>query len=158
MSMPNRSNSTELTTQRTRPADPVTCAGRGGTLTPIFQELMTYNNQKADPLTVVLELPDREALIELLSALETRELSVVTRDIRRQGESIEQSVQIDLGTLTTKQRRALELALRNGYYERPREIDLATLAERLGISKSAVSQRLRSAERKLIEDALQSLL
>lgn len=115
---------------------------------------MTQNKQQTGPLTVVLELEDRTALIELLSAIEARELSAATRDIRSQRESDEQRVEVDLGALTAKQRHALELALDAGYYERPRDIDLATLAEQLGISKSAVSQRLRSAERKLIEGAL----
>lgn len=119
---------------------------------------MTRKKQRTGPLKVVLELPDRKALIELLSIIEDRELSVVTRDIRRNSDSGDQRVQIDLGALTTKQRRALEMALRNGYYERPRDIDLGALANRLEISKSAVSQRLRSAERKLVEDALSAVV
>lgn len=119
---------------------------------------MTQNKQGTGPLRVVLELPDRQTLIELLSIIEERDLSIVTRYIRRNGEASEQRVQVDLGALTKKQRRALEMAFRNGYYERPRGIDLGELAEQLGISKSAVSQRLRSAERKLIEKALRPLL
>lgn len=115
---------------------------------------MTENKQETDQLRVVLELPDREALIELLSTIETRNLPVLTRDIRRPEESVGQTVRIDLGALTDKQRRALELALQNGYYERPRGVDLGTIADRLDISKSAASQRLRSAERKLVEGAL----
>lgn len=119
---------------------------------------MSQNEQETGDLTVVLELPDREALLGLLSTIEASDLPVVTQDIRRPRESIGETAEVDLGVLTDKQRQALELALRNGYYERPRDVDLGTLAEQLDISKSAVSQRLRSAERKLIENALTPLL
>jgi predicted DNA binding protein len=68
--------------------------------------------------------------------------------------SEETTVEFDLGSLTDKQRQTLRLALRTGYYERPRETDLTELATELGISKSAVSQRLRTAEHKLIKQAL----
>lgn len=121
---------------------------------------MTRNKQyrESGPFTLVLEIPDRESLIELLSVIEEQDMSILTRDINRPQESVENQVYVDLGVLTRKQRRALELALEAGYYERPREINLGMLAEKLGISKSAVSQRLRSAERKLISDALEPLL
>jgi predicted DNA binding protein len=116
------------------------------------------HQRESRPLTLVLEVPDRGSLIELLSAIEERGVSAVTREIRRPQESTGQQVHVDLGVLTEKQRRALELALEGGYYERPREIDLTSIAEQLDISKSAVSQRLRSAERKLIQNTLEPLL
>lgn len=116
--------------------------------------------QKTEPesLTVVLDVPDRQALVELLSAIEDPECPVVTRDIRRTADSAEGHVSIDLGELTAKQKQALELAVESGYYKRPRDVDLGELGAQLGISKSAVSQRLRSAERKLIENALRQVV
>lgn len=120
---------------------------------------MTQNKHHGEsgPLTLVLEVPDRGSLIELLSAIEDRGVSAATREIRRPQQSVEKQVHVDLGKLTGKQRRALELAVEGGYYDQPREINLAALAKELGISKSAVSQRLRSAERKIIKNALEPL-
>ncbi|RBI59918.1 hypothetical protein DMJ13_19640 [halophilic archaeon] len=45
--------------------------------------------------------------------------------------------------LTEDQRNALAMALEHGYYEVPREIDQSTLADNLGISHQAMSERLR---------------
>lgn len=67
----------------------------------------------------------------------------------------ESSITLELDILTDKQREALTLALEEGYYERPRKSDLGDLADGLAISKSAVSQRLRTAETKLIKSAFQ---
>lgn len=105
-------------------------------------------------LTVVLDIPDRRTLIDLLSTIEDPDCSVLTRDIRQATDSTDGHVRVDFGELTTKQQQALELAVDAGYYERPRDADLGELGERLDISKSAVSQRLRAAERKLIENAV----
>lgn len=120
---------------------------------------MTQNKQpETESLTVVLELPGREHLIDLLSTMEERDLPIVTRDIRREQDRTDQSARVDLGALTAKQRQTLEIAIESGYYERPRASNLDELANQLDISKSAVSQRLRAAERKLIEDALRPVV
>lgn len=57
-------------------------------------------------------------------------------------------------TLTDAQEEALELALANGYFEVPRETDLATVAAELGVSEQSVSERLRRAMRNLARDAV----
>lgn len=59
-------------------------------------------------------------------------------------------VSVNVSDLTGKQRTALELAVGRGYYRNPREVELETLAEELGISRQALSYRLRTAERKLL--------
>lgn len=107
------------------------------------------------PLHVVLEVADHDALTSVLGTLAELETGVRTRNISQANLSKETTVSIDLGLLTEKQRETLELALLEGYYERPRETDLAALAEHLDISKSAVSQRIRNAETKLIKSALE---
>lgn len=56
--------------------------------------------------------------------------------------------------LTDEQRRTLETALENGYFDVPRGITLVELGHRLGISDSAVSQRLRRGLASLIDSAL----
>jgi len=56
--------------------------------------------------------------------------------------------------LTESQYRALVLAAEHGYYEVPRETELAELADELDISHQAVSERLRRATGSLVEDTL----
>jgi hypothetical protein len=53
--------------------------------------------------------------------------------------------------LTEKQRAAFELAVESGYYDSPRNATLNDIADGLGISRSAASQRLRSVRRRLIK-------
>ena len=58
--------------------------------------------------------------------------------------------------LTDRQQEALTLALARGYYESPREVSTAELAEEMGISQPATSDLLRRAERQLMSSALGS--
>lgn len=53
--------------------------------------------------------------------------------------------------LTDTQRETLETALDVGYFEIPRETDLVELANRLGVSDTAASQRLRRGLSALLE-------
>jgi len=59
--------------------------------------------------------------------------------------------------LTPMQRTLLQEALSSGYFAVPRRVTLTELAERLGRSKSSVSESLAIIERKLIETALRPL-
>jgi len=52
--------------------------------------------------------------------------------------------------LTDKQKQAMELAIKQGYYHSPRKVDLPTLAKMAGISYSTFQVHLRKAEEKLI--------
>lgn len=56
--------------------------------------------------------------------------------------------------LSTEQRNALVQAYRRGYFEVPRRVSLGDIADSLGISDSALSQRLRRGTATLIESAL----
>ena len=107
------------------------------------------------PLHVVLEVADHDALMSVLETVSELDTAVRTQNISQANLSRETTVNIDLALLTEKQRETLELALSKGYYERPRETDLTALADHLKISKSAVSQRIRNAETKLIKSALE---
>ncbi|WP_254863327.1 helix-turn-helix domain-containing protein [Halovivax gelatinilyticus] len=57
--------------------------------------------------------------------------------------------------LTAGQAEALETAYAMGYFEVPRTNDAATVADALGVSKSAFLERLRRAEATLLERALE---
>lgn len=57
-------------------------------------------------------------------------------------------------TLSSRQAEAVELALEEGYFDWPREIDAEGLAEKLDISHSTLLEHLRKAEKKLLVEAL----
>ncbi|MCX6742071.1 MAG: helix-turn-helix domain-containing protein [Candidatus Pacearchaeota archaeon] len=56
--------------------------------------------------------------------------------------------------LTEKQKHAIELAVYQGYYTSPRQIDLRKLAKLMKISLATYDQHLRAAEEKLIPNLL----
>lgn len=58
------------------------------------------------------------------------------------------------GTLSERQREAVEVALDLGYYDHPRNVTHEAVAERLGCSASTASEHLQKAESKLIERAM----
>ncbi|WP_199180620.1 helix-turn-helix domain-containing protein [Haloferax marisrubri] len=58
--------------------------------------------------------------------------------------------------LTKRQHEALTLALSRGYYERPRRVTAAELAEELDISQPSMSDLLRRGERQLLTATLDS--
>lgn len=55
------------------------------------------------------------------------------------------------GLLTDRQREVLAVAMREGYFEVPRECTLAELAETVGVDKSTASTVLRRGEATLVE-------
>lgn len=56
--------------------------------------------------------------------------------------------------LSQEQREALLLAIQGGYFATPREIGLDELAEKLGISEQAVSNRIRRGNEKILRQVL----
>jgi hypothetical protein len=56
--------------------------------------------------------------------------------------------------LTRPQQEALVVAVESGYYDVPRQATLEELADRLGISDSAVSQRLRRGTARLVRSSI----
>jgi len=63
---------------------------------------------------------------------------------------------VDDSAVTDKQREAIRTAYALGYYETPRSADLGDVADELGVSKSAASQRLNAVASKLVVGLLQS--
>ncbi|MFW5922327.1 MAG: helix-turn-helix domain-containing protein [Halodesulfurarchaeum sp.] len=105
-----------------------------------------------DALLIVTHPPSREAVQELLEDLQAVSDLVELKwlsDSTEPESDTERTVDLDL--LTGKQLEAIELAVESGYYAQPRETTLSELAEACGISQSAMSQRLHTAERKLLQ-------
>ncbi len=60
----------------------------------------------------------------------------------------------DYDFLTEKQREALELAVRRGYYEDGSEVTLKQLADELGIARSTIGEHLKRAESEAVKKAV----
>jgi predicted DNA binding protein len=131
---------------------------RGGTIDTAVCPLLLMSDYEAssvvrevtdDGFIVDAYLSDPDAVWNLIDDLkEVTEQLTVRRivDMDEVGDSPIQA-SIDLGELTDKQREALSAAIREGYFERPRRISQAELAEQFDISKQAMARRLARAER-----------
>jgi predicted DNA binding protein len=101
--------------------------------------------------TFEVRFRDQENLSALERSFDRFDVQVDYRSVKPLGNP-------DDGTgdgLTETQRRTVELAIESGYYDVPRDTTLVDLAEELGISHQAVSERLRRAERRLATEETQ---
>lgn len=101
--------------------------------------------------TMKLRFPDHDGLAAFHDRCLDRDIEVRLRRIHNP------SVPTDLGfrfSLTPLQRETLLTAVKEGYFTVPRETNLAELAEKLGISDTATSQRLRRGMAALIAATL----
>ncbi len=89
---------------------------------------------------IQLRFPDRERLVAFNDYCRERDVSITVDHLRVSDEEDDGVV-----ALTDKQQELLTVAHEEGYFEVPRGISQDELARRLGVSKSAVSQRLRRA-------------
>ncbi len=60
--------------------------------------------------------------------------------------------------LTEKQKEAINLAYKNGYYSFPKKIDIQSLAKKAGLSPSTFQEHLRKAEKRLIPFFLENIM
>ncbi|WP_436934515.1 helix-turn-helix domain-containing protein [Halovenus marina] len=120
---------------------------------PVFAECDCISHITAvrdQKLIVDVTVRDRATLRELMRGLGAVDASVTVEWLVR-GDSSTITTEIDTSSITDKQQTAIETAVEMGYYEQPRTTDLGAIADELGISESAVSQRLNNAETKLVE-------
>ncbi|QLG50751.1 helix-turn-helix domain-containing protein [Natrinema halophilum] len=96
-------------------------------------------------------LPDRDALTAFRKWCRDREISFHVNQLYDSSVSDDRSY-----FLTERQHEILTIAYYAGYFEVPRGVTQDALAERLGISDSAVSQRLRRAISELITATLEN--
>lgn len=96
---------------------------------------------------VRMRFPDREAFTNYHEYLDDAGVSF---ELRRLSEGAGSNSSDDI--LTDSQREALQLAYENGFFDVPRGTTLGELAETLGISDQAVSERLRRGHSRLIAE------
>jgi predicted DNA binding protein len=68
--------------------------------------------------------------------------------------SLDELIDGEHRTLSSKQRDTLLTAQQEGYFEKPREITQSELAEHFGVSRRAVSERLRRGINNLVSETL----
>lgn len=131
----------------------------GHCVCPVFHEhdcLASIEGFEGDTLTISVAVPNRKELLAVIAALRERDATVgIKRLSQSTVEAGRRVLELDADAITDKQRQAVRAAVEAGYYETPRETDLAELAEELGVSRSAVSQRLTAVESKLVEELFQ---
>lgn len=98
-------------------------------------------------------VPDREVIRALVADLRDHGATVKLRRINQlKRDQNDGTIELEADAITPKQREAIDLAIELGYYDIPRQADLEDLAEQLGVSRSAVSQRLNRAESRVIQN------
>ncbi|MFP8951683.1 helix-turn-helix domain-containing protein [Natrialbaceae archaeon A-arb3/5] len=99
---------------------------------------------------VRVRFPDRDALCNAYDRLVDQGINADLRRVTNVTESDDPETR-----LTPEQREALEAALEHGYFEIPRRISMEELADELGISHQALSERFRRAYETLVDEELQ---
>lgn len=100
-----------------------------------------------------LSLPDRDELACIVESIRDTGATIQLRRISApNGERHNGRYEFEIDSITDKQREAVRAAIEAGYYDTPRGADLEDLAEMIGVSRSAVSQRLTSVESKLVTE------
>lgn len=120
-----------------------------------FDCVYSLDSIRNGSLVFTVVVRDRTLITDIVSAVRETGGSVrVERITPHEAEPTERS--IEGADITDKQLEAIELAVELGYYDQPRRTDLGELADRLDVSRSAVSQRLNAAESKLLRSFLSS--
>lgn len=97
-----------------------------------------------------LRFPEYESLSTFYRDTVDNGISI---DLENVHNPIEANPAAEMG-ITPEQYEALELAIDSGYFSIPRETTLIELSEELGISDSAVSQRIRRGLHKLLSSTI----
>lgn len=104
----------------------------------------------SDEWTIEVRFPDREDLSAVADLFDEYGIEVTYDSISE----LRDADDTRLNQLTDAQREAISEAIDQGYYEVPREVTLAELAERLDVTHQALSERLRRAQEKLARKRL----
>ncbi len=104
---------------------------------------------RADGWHLRILFPDRESLSATHEFATNNDISFSLQSVSNLSEGRGSQF-----ALTEHQHQALLAAYENGYYEVPQETTMEDLADDLGVSAQAVSQRLHRAYSNLIENAL----
>lgn len=94
---------------------------------------------------------DTETVAEIVAEIRKICARVSVRSIvSTDGSEFRELCSVDVSELTAKQREAVDVAQELGYYDPDASVPMDTIADELGISLSATSQRLRRAESNVV--------
>ena len=110
------------------------------------ESVILEGNGHGDNWTFELRFPEYDALSQFYHSVVEKDISITLENVHN---PIDQSGP-QPNVVTDEQGEALQTALEEGYFAVPREITLVELADQLGISDSAVSQRIRRGLTKLL--------
>jgi predicted DNA binding protein len=106
-------------------------------------------------LRVVFRPEDVETLREAVAALRERYAEVTLEHLVRSGASTAgETVVVDRGRLTDRQREVLETAYEMGYFAHPKGANAAEVAAALDISSATLRGHLAAAQSKLLDEIL----
>lgn len=124
----------------------------GGGYVPQLKEI------QADRVVIGVHLEERSEVTDVVDRLRSVANGVNLRQlVRIDRNTSSETALLDLTTLTETQRETVTLAISRGYYRQPRQASISDLADELGISTPAVSQRLSAAESKVMRTLFESL-
>jgi predicted DNA binding protein len=92
-----------------------------------------------------IRFPDRDSLQQYVAFCEEHELQFELRQLYAESERDD-----DPHGLSDRQHETLRIATEMGYFDVPRTVELKELADELGVSRQAVSERLRRATGALV--------
>ena len=125
--------------------------GMAQTAHPVWVQLdgtLLHVESADDRWFVRMRFPDRSAIVDFQSWFDERDLPFIVTGLYEGGEI---SNSKEGPNLTDIQHETLIAAYEGGYFSIPRGESLRDLAERLGVSDSAISQRLRRGIARLLE-------
>ncbi|MDD5191576.1 MAG: helix-turn-helix domain-containing protein, partial [Candidatus Nanoarchaeia archaeon] len=94
---------------------------------------------------------DRKVLQDLINSLEKNKTTTYFEILQFNEKKMEEMyISKLLPKLPIKQKEAITLALKNGYYNYPRKVNLDKLAKVSKVSKQTFRENLRKAEAKII--------
>lgn len=111
-------------------------------------DITAVNGTAITITTHVSECREIESLIKDLRSV-SEALEIVEITDHNDGKGCDRFAEVDISTITEKERIAAELAIERGYYSRPRETSIQELADEVDISQQAFSHRLGAVEEKL---------
>jgi predicted DNA binding protein len=108
-------------------------------------------------LVVSFYAPDIETVQEIVNDLHGWCDEIHVRQLTRADKQTDHDfVFVDREQLTARQREVLETSFEMGYFDHPKRANAGDVAEALDIAPSTYSEHLAAAQRKLLENILQS--
>jgi predicted DNA binding protein len=108
----------------------------------------------ADRVQLLGRFPSRDAIVALKRACYERDRKFKLLNIYQERAAEADQTILNRYGVTKSQQEALVVALKQGYFEIPRQTRMENIADTLGISTSALSSRIRRGQKALLSNTL----